>query len=69
MDIFKLQIERAELLRANPHLHVLQDRVNDAMQLYRKPEDKMYWLSIEMMDSFDKLREELNKLDKLLKDL
>ena len=69
MNEFKLQMERAELLKAHPHLHVLQDRINDAMQLYRKPEDKMYWLSIEMLDSFDKLREELLKLNEMIEDL
>lgn len=69
MNIFKLQMERAELLKANPHLHVLQDKITDAMQHYRKPEDKMYWLSIEMLDSFDKLKLKLEELNRLLKDL
>jgi len=66
MEEFKLVMERAELLRNNPHLIPLQDKIDAAMRQYTTPESKLYWLSIELMDSFDNLKEGLEELNKLL---
>ena len=67
MEEFKLIMERAKLLRDNPSLIPLQDKIDLVMAQYTTQESRLYWLSIEMLDSFYLLRDKLDELNKQLK--
>lgn len=63
---FKLIMERAELLRKNPELIPLQDRVDKAMSSIESVEGRLYYINIELIDSFYLLKDSLNELNILM---
>jgi hypothetical protein len=67
MEEFKLIMERAKLLRDNPSLIPLQDKIDLVMAQYTTQESRLYWLSIELLDSFYLLRDKLDELNTQLK--
>ena len=69
MNIFKLNMELDALLKSNPELMELQLEISKNLAKFDTPEGRMYYLSTELFDSFDLLREKLNDLEKKLKEL
>ena len=69
MSVFKLNMELDQLLKKNPEIMDLQLEISKNLAKFDKSEDRMYYLSIELLDSFDKLKEELEKLEQMLKEL
>lgn len=63
---FKLIMERAELLRKNPELIPLQDRIDKAMSSIESVEGRLYYINIELIDSFYLLKDSLNELSILM---
>ena len=64
-----LENELTDLLQKNPHLIGLQFEISKNLAKLDKPEDRMYYLSVELMDSFYLLKDELSNLDVLLEEL
>ena len=69
MDIFKLHMELDALLKSNPELMELQMKISKNLAKFDTPESRMYYLSTELFDSFDLLKEKLNDLNETLKEL
>lgn len=64
-----LENELTDLLQKHPHLIGLQFEISKNLAKIDKPEDRMYYLSIELMDSFYELKTELNSLHEKLEKL
>ena len=69
MDIEELNNELNELLHKHPHLMDLQFEISKNLAKFDSFEGRCYYLAIELFDSFYELKEELGKLDKMLKEL
>tara|TARA_R110000782_G_scaffold220283_1_gene307530 strand:- start:346 stop:555 length:210 start_codon:yes stop_codon:yes gene_type:complete len=69
MNEFKEHMELSAFLIKNPHLEPLQHEINAALSKLKSPEDRLYYLSVAMTDSFYDLKEKLAELDTLLKGL
>lgn len=67
MDIFKLNMELDALLKKHPHLLDLQLEISKNLAKFNTSESRMYYLSIEMMDSFYLLKDKLKELDGKIK--
>ena len=68
-NIDMLENKLTDLLQKNPHLIGLQFEISKNLAKLDKPEDRMYYLSVELMDSFYLLKDELSNLDVLLEEL
>ena len=55
-----LNTELNELLQKCPHLIPLQMRISKDLARLDKAEDRMYYMSMELLDSFDELRSTLD---------
>ena len=64
-----LENELTDLLQKNPHLIGLQFEISKNLAKLDKPEDRLYYMSTELLDSFYSLKEELGNLDIMLKEL
>jgi len=64
-----LENELTDFLQKHPHLIGLQFEISKNLAKLDKPEDRMYYLSVELMDSFYKLKEEIGNLEVMLKEL
>ena len=69
MNTRKLERELAQLLVANPQLLDLQLEIDAALEGFKTPESRLYYLSIEMMDKVDELTSALNELELLNNEL
>jgi hypothetical protein len=67
MNIELLELELDQLLKDQPHLMDLQLRVSRGLARLDNPQDRMYYMSIELFDSFYDLKEHLDILDTELK--
>ena len=64
-----LENELTDLLQKNPHLIGLQFEISKNLAKLEKPEDRLYYMSTELLDSFYSLKEGLGNLDAMLKGL
>tara|TARA_R110000851_G_scaffold12348_2_gene42910 strand:+ start:290 stop:511 length:222 start_codon:yes stop_codon:yes gene_type:complete len=64
-----LENELSGFLQKNPHLIDLQFEISKNLAKLDKPEDRLYYMSTELLDSFYSLKEELGNLDIMLKEL
>ena len=62
--IKRAEKELTELLKKQPHLIELQFEISKNLAKLDNSEDRMYYLSIELLDSFYKLQEKLEEADK-----
>ena len=69
MNIELLNLELDQLLKKHPHLMELQLNISRNLARLDNSEDRMYYMSMELLDSFYSLREELGNLGIMLKEL
>lgn len=69
MNIELLNLELDQLLKKHPHLMELQLNISRNLARLDNSEDRMYYMSMELLDSFYSLKEELGNLDTMLKEL
>jgi len=69
MNEFKAQMELSDFLTKHPHLIPQQNKITLALSKLESSEDRLYYLSVAMTDSFYELKENLAELDTLLKGL
>jgi hypothetical protein len=64
-----LENELSGFLQKNPHLIDLQFKISINLAKLDNPEDRMYYMSMELLDSFYELKSELNNLHEKLERL
>jgi len=69
MNIDLLNIELNELLQKHPHLMDLQLKFSKDLTRLDNPEDRMYYMSTELLDSFYELKEKLGELDGIFRSI
>lgn len=67
MNIELLELELDQLLKDQPHLMDLQFRISRGLARLDNSQDRMYYMSIELLDSFFELKDQLGVLDAELK--